>query len=279
MGWGWTLSTLTFPISASCIMCSIHQQMQGWLSLWPTLWNALPSLRWTVVCVQPSYHGHIMCSVHQQMQGWLPLWPTLWNALPSSVGWTVVCVCVCVCVCVQPAARCLHLPADTGLQSLWPPAAQRPAGHLQHRCLCLPQCSLCGDWLRQAAHPLCHLPGRSVLREQLKQLVSSRWKSCAVLLAWGYSSCEQGCQVMVMIAVISIVPYLTSKGEHTALYEISKIVYIKPSKNNDYVLVILYSLHTISTPTHTHAHTQKCKYMYLCMYLYTHTHVCAYAQM
>ena len=69
---------------------------------------------------------------------------------------------------------------------------------------------------------------------------------------------------MVMIAVISIVPYLTNKGEHTALYEISKIVYLKPSKNNDYVLVILYSLHTISTPTHTHAHTHTSKYMNLC---------------
>ena len=93
---------------------------------------------------------------------------------------------------------------------------------------------------------------------------------------------------MVMIAVISIVPYeayLTNKGEHTALYEISKIVYLKPSKNNDYVLVILYSLYTKSAPTHTHAHTHTCKYMYLCTHkcarthTYTHTHMCACTQM
>ena len=92
---------------------------------------------------------------------------------------------------------------------------------------------------------------------------------------------------MVMIAVISIVPYLTNKGEHATLYEISKIVYIKPSKNNDHVVVILYSLYTKSAPTHTHAHTHTCKYMYLCMYkcarthtyTHTHTHMCACTQM
>ena len=34
--------------------------------------------------------------------------------------------------------------------------------------------------------------------------------------------------VIIIIAIISIVPYLTNKGEHTALYKINKNVYINP---------------------------------------------------
>ena len=75
---------------------------------------------------------------------------------------------------------------------------------------------------------------------------------------------------MVTIVVISVVLYLFNKDEHTALYEISKNVYIKTSKKNNYVVVILYSLYT--THMHTHANT--------CIHTHTpsHTHACAGAQ-
>ena len=36
--------------------------------------------------------------------------------------------------------------------------------------------------------------------------------------------------IMVIIAVISIVPCLTGKGEHTALYKINNNVYVQISK-------------------------------------------------
>ena len=42
--------------------------------------------------------------------------------------------------------------------------------------------------------------------------------------------------------------YLTSKGEHTALYKVNNNVSIKTSKMIDYVVIIVYSLHV-------HAHT------------------------
>ena len=38
--------------------------------------------------------------------------------------------------------------------------------------------------------------------------------------------------IMVIIAVISIAPYLTDKGEHTALYKISNNVYTKTMLNH-----------------------------------------------
>ena len=45
-------------------------------------------------------------------------------------------------------------------------------------------------------------------------------------------------------------PYLTDKGEHTALYKykVNNNVYLKTSKIIDYIVIMLYSLHT-------HAHT------------------------
>ena len=49
--------------------------------------------------------------------------------------------------------------------------------------------------------------------------------------------------------LISIEPYLTDKGEHTALYKINNIVYIKTSKRINYTVIILYF-------PHTHTHTQ-----------------------
>ena len=38
--------------------------------------------------------------------------------------------------------------------------------------------------------------------------------------------------IPVIIAVISIAPYLTGKGEHTVLYKINNNVYIQISKKN-----------------------------------------------
>ena len=35
-------------------------------------------------------------------------------------------------------------------------------------------------------------------------------------------------KTVIIIAVISVVPYLTNKGEHTAFYKINKTVCIKP---------------------------------------------------
>ena len=65
--------------------------------------------------------------------------------------------------------------------------------------------------------------------------------------------------------VISIVPYLTGKGEHTVLYKNNNNVYIKTSKIINYIVIILYSSHTHTyacmcvhahTHSHTHTHTQ-----------------------
>ena len=36
--------------------------------------------------------------------------------------------------------------------------------------------------------------------------------------------------LIIIIAVVSIAPYLTDKCEHTALYMLNKNVYIKPKK-------------------------------------------------
>ena len=36
--------------------------------------------------------------------------------------------------------------------------------------------------------------------------------------------------IIIIIAVISIVPYFTDKGEHTALYMVNKDAYIKSTK-------------------------------------------------
>ena len=36
--------------------------------------------------------------------------------------------------------------------------------------------------------------------------------------------------MIIRITIISIAPYLTAKGEHTALYKIYKNVYIKPKQ-------------------------------------------------
>ena len=55
--------------------------------------------------------------------------------------------------------------------------------------------------------------------------------------------------MMMMIMIISIAPYFTDKGAHTALYKINKNVCIKTCKNGK-----LYS-HSIVFLAH---HTQHC---------------------
>ena len=69
---------------------------------------------------------------------------------------------------------------------------------------------------------------------------------------------------VVVIVVISVEPCLTNKGEHTALYKISQNVYIKTSKNNNCIVIILYCPHNTHTHTYTHIHTHT--------HTYTHTH-------
>ena len=51
------------------------------------------------------------------------------------------------------------------------------------------------------------------------------------------------------MAVISIPPYLTDMGVNTAFYNINNNVYIKTSKIINYIVIILYSLHTTSVHT------------------------------
>ena len=50
--------------------------------------------------------------------------------------------------------------------------------------------------------------------------------------------------MIIIITIISIAPYLTDKGVHTALYKINNNVCIKTSKIINYIVIILYSLHT-----------------------------------
>ena len=74
--------------------------------------------------------------------------------------------------------------------------------------------------------------------------------------------------ILILIAVISIVPYLTDKGEYTyrpsVQYKIKSNVYIKTSKvmkiyTHDIVFLAAYHTtthtHTHDTHTHTHTHT------------------------
>ena len=65
----------------------------------------------------------------------------------------------------------------------------------------------------------------------------------------------------MITVVISVALYLTSKGGHTMLYKIQNNVYIKTSKIINYIVIILYSLHT-HTRMHVHA----------CTYTLAHTH-------
>ena len=53
------------------------------------------------------------------------------------------------------------------------------------------------------------------------------------------------CIIIIIVAVISIAPYLTDKGEHTSLYKVSDKTFIKISKMINYLVMI----------THTHACT------------------------
>ena len=48
--------------------------------------------------------------------------------------------------------------------------------------------------------------------------------------------------IVKIIMVISVVLYVTDKGEHTAPYKINNSVYIKTSKMINYIVAILYSL-------------------------------------
>ena len=77
----------------------------------------------------------------------------------------------------------------------------------------------------------------------------------------------------LIIAVISIAPYLTDKGGHIALYKINNNVYIKTSKIINYVVIILYSSHArAQTDTHTRTHARTHAQSH------THTHTCAHAR-
>ena len=58
--------------------------------------------------------------------------------------------------------------------------------------------------------------------------------------------------MMMMMAVISIAPNLTDKGEYTTIYKSNNNVYIKTSKII-YIVILSYSSYT----THTHTGAQK----------------------
>ena len=51
--------------------------------------------------------------------------------------------------------------------------------------------------------------------------------------------------IILIIVVISIAPYLTDKGEYTALYKVNNNVNIKTSKIMSYIVIILYSSHEL----------------------------------
>ena len=69
--------------------------------------------------------------------------------------------------------------------------------------------------------------------------------------------------------VISIVLYVTDKGEHTAPYKINNSVYIKTSKMINYIVAILYSL-----CSHMPTCAWACAHMHACMH--TRTHACTH---
>ena len=46
---------------------------------------------------------------------------------------------------------------------------------------------------------------------------------------------------IIIIAVIFVAPYLTDKGEHTALYKVNNNVYIKTSKIISYIVIVSFA--------------------------------------
>ena len=54
-------------------------------------------------------------------------------------------------------------------------------------------------------------------------------------------------KIVIIIAVISIAPFLTDKGEHTTFNKINNNVGIRTSQTMNYIVIIMYSAHT-----HTH---------------------------
>ena len=75
--------------------------------------------------------------------------------------------------------------------------------------------------------------------------------------------------------VISIVPYLTGKGEHTVLYKNNNNVYIKTSKIINYIGILLYTPlppHHAHTQMHAHMHTHTHTHMQAHTHTHTHTH-------
>ena len=72
----------------------------------------------------------------------------------------------------------------------------------------------------------------------------------------------------MIISFISIAPYLTDKGEHTALYKDKKNVYTKTPK------IILYSHIVLNTHTRTDARTHSRSYArtHACTHARTHAH-------
>ena len=57
--------------------------------------------------------------------------------------------------------------------------------------------------------------------------------------------------IIIIIAVISIGPYLTDNGEHITLYNINNNVFIKTSKIINYTVMIFF------TRTHAHTHAKE----------------------
>ena len=72
---------------------------------------------------------------------------------------------------------------------------------------------------------LCQSNDQAIRRIGVKAMAAkTTWEGNAILIV-GNSDVR-----IIIIAVISIAPYLTDKGKHTALYKISKVVSIKASK-------------------------------------------------
>ena len=76
-----------------------------------------------------------------------------------------------------------------------------------------------------------------------------------------------------IIAVISVAPYLTDKGEHASLYKINDNTFIQISNIINYVVMILYTSCALAcTHTHTQARTHTHTHVHTCTHTHTHTH-------
>ena len=72
---------------------------------------------------------------------------------------------------------------------------------------------------------LCQSNDQAIRRIGVKAMAAkTTWEGNAILIV------DNSDVRIIIIVVISIAPYLTDKGKHTALYKISKDIYIKASK-------------------------------------------------